>query len=403
MTRKILIIFSLFFVSHQLWAEQLAITPERAEAILEKTVALEKDIQQRQVQENVDSGVSQEYRAGYTDGYNKAVLDLVKSKLLNDPTIKPSMIRRAGGAAVLVSSAAVVSSAKVKSETAPVAIEVVPTATVAPVVITNPQAETEADRSAVKTNPEPNSSVIALVSPTDWLEKANQLAAQQKWTAAIDAASEAINIDPQLLDAYVLRSWAYAENGHLNAAIGDVDTAIALNPEYAVAYNNRAYAYEIAGKSDQAIKDYEIACEMQFEPACDTLRKLNEIALKQRQQQAAALVQKSLKMFQNRDWKAVVALSNEALTLDANNTTAYANRAGAYTEMGLFDKALDDCNQALIIDPNFGVAYNNKGYAYELMGERKKAILEYETACVLGVAQSCHDFTRLTGRQMTKP
>ena len=75
---------------------------------------------------------------------------------------------------------------------------------------------------------------------------------------------------------------------------------------------------------------------------------------------------------------------------------ALVNRAGAYAELSNYQQALDDCNTALIVDPNMGVAYNNKGYVLELMGELKKAVMEYETACVLGVQQSCGDFKRLS-------
>jgi Flp pilus assembly protein TadD len=84
------------------------------------------------------------------------------------------------------------------------------------------------------------------------------------------------------------------------------------------------------------------------------------------------------------------------LRLDPENTVAFVNRAGAYTELGEYQKALDDCNNALILDPNMAIAYNNKGYVLELMGEKKKAAMEYETACYLGVQQSCGDFKRLS-------
>ena len=62
---------------------------------------------------------------------------------------------------------------------------------------------------------------------------------------------------------------------------------------------------------------------------------------------------------------------------------------------------MDDCNTALILDPKMAIAYNNKGYVLELMGELKKAAMEYETACVLGVQQSCSDYQRLSNQNLS--
>lgn len=43
-----------------------------------------------------------------------------------------------------------------------------------------------------------------------------------------------------------------------------------------------------------------------------------------------------------------------AIGLDATNPVFYCNRAAAYSRIGEYQKAVDDCNQAIRYDPNYG-------------------------------------------------
>jgi Flp pilus assembly protein TadD len=176
----------------------------------------------------------------------------------------------------------------------------------------------------------------------------------------------------------------------------DIAVAIRLDPENALAYNNRAYVYELLDNTDNAQQDYQQACALGYQPACETVAKLKHVITQQRQATINELTDRSYQQFQQQDWQGVVKTATELLVLDPDNTVALVNRAGAYTELGKYKNALDDCNTALIVDPNMGIAYNNKGYVLELMGELKQAAMEYETACVLGVQQSCSDYKRLS-------
>jgi tetratricopeptide (TPR) repeat protein len=59
---------------------------------------------------------------------------------------------------------------------------------------------------------------------------------------AIDEYTQAIEIDPQLAEAYVKRGLAYYFRGDIDLAIADYDRAIEIDPQYADAYVNRANA-----------------------------------------------------------------------------------------------------------------------------------------------------------------
>lgn len=43
-----------------------------------------------------------------------------------------------------------------------------------------------------------------------------------------------------------------------------------------------------------------------------------------------------------------------AIGLDATNPVFYCNRAAAYSRIGEYQKAVDDCNQAIRYDANYG-------------------------------------------------
>jgi tetratricopeptide (TPR) repeat protein len=47
-------------------------------------------------------------------------------------------------------------------------------------------------------------------------------------------------------------------------------------------------------------------------------------------------------------------LTSSAIGLDATNPVFYCNRAAAYSRIGEYQKAIDDCNQAIRYDPNYG-------------------------------------------------
>ena len=79
---------------------------------------------------------------------------------------------------------------------------------------------------------------------------------QQEYEEAIEHYTEAIELKPDLDDAYNNRGNAYYEKEELDKAIRDYNTAIKLNPDDASTYNNRGSAYDEKGELDKAIRDY---------------------------------------------------------------------------------------------------------------------------------------------------
>ena len=163
-----------------------------------------------------------------------------------------------------------------------------------------------------------------------------------------------------------------------------------------MAYNNRAYAFELSGALTEAKKDYKKACELKYQPACETVAKFDRASTGSTKDEVKELLNRSYEKFKTKDWKAVEEMSTRAISLDPANAMAYVNRAGARAELGLLPTALDDCNRAIQLNPGLGLAHNNCGYTYELMGRAKQAELEYQQACNLGIKESCKDYHRIS-------
>jgi small glutamine-rich tetratricopeptide repeat-containing protein alpha len=69
-----------------------------------------------------------------------------------------------------------------------------------------------------------------------------------------------------------------------------------------------------------------------------------------------------------------------AIGLDATNPVFYCNRAAAFSRIGEYQKAIDDCNQAIRYDPNYGKAYGRLGLAFSKMNRHQEAIDAYKNA-----------------------
>ncbi len=248
-----------------------------------------------------------------------------------------------------------------------------------------------ASQMAVAENPEKQKAKASKLVSTSF----QNLVQDKDWDAAIKSATAAISLNPEDPVAYINRSWAYAEKNKLDEAISDANKAVALAPRNPMAYNNRAYAYELAGSLTKAKQDYKIACELKYQPACDTVAVFERALTGDTQKEVKELLNRSYQKFKKKDWKGVEEMSTKAIDIDPGNAMAYVNRAGARAELGLLSNALDDCNRAIQLNPGLGIAHNNCGYAYELLGQNKQAEVAYQQACNLGYKQSCRDYFRL--------
>jgi small glutamine-rich tetratricopeptide repeat-containing protein alpha len=75
-----------------------------------------------------------------------------------------------------------------------------------------------------------------------------------------------------------------------------------------------------------------------------------------------------------------LVMYNRAITIDASNPVFYCNRAAAYSRLGDYQKAVDDCKMSLRFDNNYGKAYGRLGLAYSKLNRYQQALEAYENA-----------------------
>ncbi|MDH5325258.1 MAG: hypothetical protein OEZ68_15885 [Gammaproteobacteria bacterium] len=90
-----------------------------------------------------------------------------------------------------------------------------------------------------------------------------------------------------------------------------------------------------------------------------------------------------------KDWPSVITLSNQIIKSNPAASNAFINRSVAYTEMGMYQEAIQDCDLVIATEPDNGIAFNNRAYAYQKKGNLSRAVQDYEKACKLGVSASC--------------
>jgi tetratricopeptide (TPR) repeat protein len=162
-------------------------------------------------------------------------------------------------------------------------------------------------------------------------EAGNELQEQGQPREAIEEYNKAIELDPEMADAYNNRGRAYIVRGMYESAIEDLDEAIRLDPEMAIAYNNRGLAYVGLGEYERAIEDYD-----------------------------------------------------EAIRLDPDYASAYNNRGAAYFRLGEFERAIEDCTEAIRIDPDHIPAHAWRAMAYTILFMDAEAEQDIERAVELG-------------------
>jgi len=200
------------------------------------------------------------------------------------------------------------------------------------------KADTKTEEGKVYTNQDlvkQYNQAIKGLSATDWFEKGLNLGKSGKYKEAVDAFTNAIELNPQYAVAYGNRGVAYGDLGNYQQAIKDYNKAIELNSKDADAYYNRGVAYSELGNHQQAINDY-----------------------------------------------------NKAIQLNPQYADAYINRGNAYTDLGNYQQAINDYKKAIQLNPKDAKAYFNRGLAYYNLKNKQKAIEDVKIAAKLGLKQA---------------
>jgi len=281
---------------------------------------------------------------------------------------------------------------------------------------------------------EPNSAL-------DFLEHGIVLAMRGEYDLAIENFNDALELNQDLIGAYMLRgralyasvSYVYSTDDNFTGvgliigedevsaekkktydlAIKDFTQAIKLSPNLANAYIERGVVYLNLGDYDRALMEFNQA--IRFDPNSHfayherglTYYKRNEIGDLDRaiidNTQAIKLDLDSAMTYRNRgqayydrnkggDLDLAIADFTEAIRLKPNDVWypwVYQERGLAYSKRnnkGDLNRAIADYTQAIKLDPNYKWAYINRGQAYYKRNNRddyNRAIVDFTEAIKL--------------------
>lgn len=170
------------------------------------------------------------------------------------------------------------------------------------------------------------------IEAVDYLNRGNIKYDDKQYSLAIVEYNQAIQMQPDFVDAYNNRAMAQLKLRKYTEAIADANEVIKLNPsnnrELIKAYFNRAFAYTKQHNREAAIADY-----------------------------------------------------NQVLKLDPQDSSAYAYRGDLKSESGDTQGAIDDYNLAIKNNPNHAYAYFNRAIIrYENLKDKPGAIQDFEVA-----------------------
>jgi len=99
-------------------------------------------------------------------------------------------------------------------------------------------------------------------SATDHYDQGEAHYFDGEYDQAFSELTKAIEIDPRLARAYVIRGIAYNDKDEYDLAIADFTKVIEIKPTDAHAYCHRGMAYKNKGEYDLAVADYSKAIEI---------------------------------------------------------------------------------------------------------------------------------------------
>jgi len=154
-----------------------------------------------------------------------------------------------------------------------------------------------------------------------------------------------------------------------DAAVDAYDRAIQLNPELYEAWFTKASTLMLLQRYDEAASAYQFATQLKPD-SYDAWAGQGNALMKAQQYEAA------------------IAALDEAIARKPEDPLALLSRGNAYASLDHLDAALADYNAALTLKPDFTKAHLRKGHLLQTQGNYAAAIAAYDAVLSLNVKDS---------------
>lgn len=156
---------------------------------------------------------------------------------------------------------------------------------------------------------------------------------QTNLTGAFEAYTSAIQLDPQMAEAYSQRAYVYYRYGEFESAILDLNRATALDPDLASAYHHRGLVMATLERVDDGILSFTRAIQLD-----STLE--------------GAYYQRARLNYGVEDFDAVIADLSAAIELDPQSEEFYLLRGQVYLIIDEPGQAIADLERVIGISEN---------------------------------------------------
>jgi len=182
---------------------------------------------------------------------------------------------------------------------------------------------------------------------------------------AIEAYTQAIELDPKSDAAYMHRGYCHQQSGDTVAAVADLTRSLELQPNNSRAYATRASVLAETGQTAAALADANEA--IRRDPASHDVYMLRA-SLHQRAGEAQPAIE---------DY-------TQAIKLAPQSEKAYLGRASVLRSRGEFAPALKDCYKAIEINPADPAAFLCRAQFYLSTGAAQPALEDLNQAMLNG-------------------
>lgn len=222
-----------------------------------------------------------------------------------------------------------------------------------------------------------------------YIERGELLAKSQKWAEALPDFTKAVEIDPQNYAALVGRAYSLAGLRYFDECIVVATKAIGLDPANPAAYIRRGYCYYSSSRAREAFRDFNQAIELGMTTADAYARR--------------ASARDAMD-----DWLGAIIDHTRAIELAPNDWKKYRGRAIARRSYGDYLGSVEDYNKVLELAP--GERYTILDRSWAKLFNSDSAGAYQDTIDYLGeegVASAAAPFPVIVGyialRRMGKP
>ncbi|CAM9439347.1 unnamed protein product [Pylaiella littoralis] len=252
-------------------------------------------------------------------------------------------------------------------------------------------------------------------------KRGNELYSVKSFTEALEAYSEAIELDNTNMSFVSNRAAVFFEQKEYETCISECKKAVAVGranragfAEIGKAYSRMAKASSKMGDKEQAIAYLEDAQMEMYTKENERL--IKTLQLEARKEAAANYVdpEKALEakergneQFRAGQWARAINEYEEAVKRDPTNAAYRNNLAAALTKIGDFNAAKATCEKALELDSKYVKAWAKKGDIEFFMKEYHKALDSYKMGltvesnnplCVDGVKKTTTKINESSGQ-----